>query len=775
MWGRICALVVACGCSGVVLGAVPAGALASGISPVEGQAWSGTVGTVAVDCPEREVKTMTVAICSLLPKTESSSINWGDGTAASTGSAPQDTCTVDSDGMGDTFGSCTYTVTGTHAYAEEGSYSISYSAGDSSGSTTATVSDAALTYTVPAQPVSTVAGVAETLTVGTLTDADPGGTPGDYTVTIDWGDGSSSHGSVTPAAGGGFSVQGTHSYASDSNYALSVTVTDAGGASVVVKTEPQPHVNVVDHVVGAGAPVPVAAGEGTALVNAVVARFTDKDSGALPSQYAAPTIDWGDHTSSPGTIAAAPGGGFEVLGSHVYGEEGVYTITVPVTPLAGTGATLTSVATIADAPLTVSPGAALSTVEGASTAPLAVARFTDADPGAALSDYTATVDWGDGTAAGAGTIAALPGGGFSVTAAHRYAAAGTYQVRTTIVDAGGVSQTATTTMTVSDAPLTALAAPAASYTAGAASGVQAVAAFSDADPGATPGTFSATVDWGDGTPAIAGTLARSGSGFTVAAAHAYRKEGSYTQTVTITDSGGARVVSTRTVNVADAPLTVQARGLGGVAGKAVSGPVASFIDADPAGPSSQFTATINWGDGTTTPGTIVHGSAGYTVDGSHVYSRAGTYTASVTVSDPGGSRSTATENVTMAAPPTVGSSMVWGFRYTQRYTTVAQLLVQRAPASGQVTVTCHGHGCPGRHAITTTRAGTGERRRAGRTVDLASLFRGHRLAPGSVITVQISAPGASAKQYTFTTRPGRAPRVAIGCLAPGSRTASACR
>src|SRR5580700_619798 len=47
----------------------------------------------------------------------------------------------------------------------------------------------------------------------------------------------------------------------------------------------------------------------------------------------------------------------------------------------------------------------------------------------------------------------------------------------------------------------------------------------------------------------------------------------------------------------------------------------SFTDADdPSATAASFTASINWGDGATTPGTIVsNGNGGFLVTGSHTY------------------------------------------------------------------------------------------------------------------------------------------------------------
>ena len=61
--------------------------------------------------------------------------------------------------------------------------------------------------------------------------------------------------------------------------------------------------------------------------------------------------------------------------------------------------------------------------------------------------------------------------------------------------------------------------------------------------------------------------------------------------------------------------------------------VATFTHANGVEPAGNYTATINWGDGKTSTGTITQSGATYTVKGSHTYSKSGTYTVTTTVVD----------------------------------------------------------------------------------------------------------------------------------------------
>jgi hypothetical protein len=67
-----------------------------------------------------------------------------------------------------------------------------------------------------------------------------------------------------------------------------------------------------------------------------------------------------------------------------------------------------------------------------------------------------------------------------------------------------------------------------------------------------------------------------------------------------------------------------------VVGAAVSGAVATFTDTNALVQASEFPATINWGDGQTTAGTVTHPAGQpFQVSGSHVYPHVGSFTVTV--------------------------------------------------------------------------------------------------------------------------------------------------
>jgi hypothetical protein len=142
--------------------------------------------------------------------------------------------------------------------------------------------------------------------------------------------------------------------------------------------------------------------------------------------------------------------------SHIFAEEGNYTLTVTVTH--EMEPTLTQMAnySVADAPLTagtLTPPAA-ATDQAISNAVLF--HFSDADPNGTASDYVATVTWGDGLVENSTgnpsdvKVVASPTGGFDVLGSHTYTASGTgLSFQVAVLDQGGASTSASASITVS--------------------------------------------------------------------------------------------------------------------------------------------------------------------------------------------------------------------------------------------------------------------------------------------------------------------------------------
>ncbi|HXT61341.1 MAG TPA: DUF4214 domain-containing protein, partial [Pirellulales bacterium] len=181
----------------------------------------------------------------------------------------------------------------------------------------------------------------------------------------------------------------------------------------------------------------LAATEGLAFHGAVAA-FAASAATAAASDFTA-TIDWGDGSSSAGTVAATGSGGFLISGHHTYAEQGAQNVVVTLHDNNGNTITAADAVQVSDAPL-LAAGNPILVNQGLSVANLTVASFTDVGGADPTSDYTATIDWGDGSTS-TGTVSAS-NVTFNVVGSHTYAAAGQFPVKVTIQDEGGATATA---------------------------------------------------------------------------------------------------------------------------------------------------------------------------------------------------------------------------------------------------------------------------------------------------------------------------------------------
>lgn len=476
-------------------------------------------------------------------------------------------------------------------------------------------------------------------TVATFSDVYGQGTGANpFTTMINWGDGFSSAGSVIQVGANQYLVQGNHTYTVTGSYNVTVSIADSHANNTTVSSI----ATVAPTSSGALAATGVnfSAAEGTNF-NGKVATFTDGDGNTSPSAYTA-SINWGDGTITSGAISAS-GNGFQVVGQHAYSGAGNDVVTITIHDSDGDSATATAAASIATSGALNAQAAPVAPTEGI-VYKAAVATFTDTDTALTASDFSANIVWGDG-ASTAGTISGA-NGKFTVSGAHAYADEDSFAGRVTILQTAGGTGSATVALAarVADAALTFNGAPISGSVGSTFSGT--VATFTDANPQATSGDYSATIRWGDGTSA-AGTLSGTGP-FTITGKHAYTTSGNFTVTTDIRDVGGSSVSGTSSATVSQYPLTGSPANISGSEGATFSGTVATFTDANPNGGTlSSYSASIDWGDGATTAGTISGSAGNYTVNGAHAFADEVT-AVTVVISENGNTMATVQSPATIA-------------------------------------------------------------------------------------------------------------------------------
>jgi cyclophilin family peptidyl-prolyl cis-trans isomerase len=168
-----------------------------------------------------------------------------------------------------------------------------------------------------------------------------------------------------------------------------------------------------------------------------------------------------------------------------------------------------------------------------------------------------------------------------------------------------------------------------------------VARLRDLDMAGSPASFTAQINWGDGTPAQAGVLVRDSSGpaanaYTITGGHTYAKAGIYMITVTGTGNKGTPVVVRSQAVISAGPLHGVGQRLE-VKGPTVLGRLlATFTDANSAGRRTDYIATIDWGDGLLSRGSITKARDGsFAVRGSHTYKDPETYAISIRIKKTG--------------------------------------------------------------------------------------------------------------------------------------------
>ncbi len=193
-----------------------------------------------------------------------------------------------------------------------------------------------------------------------------------------------------------------------------------------------------------GSSASVSTTEGASTGSTTLGTFADADTANSQASDFQVAINWGDGTALDHTtgVVTGTGGNFTVSGQHTYAEAGKFVAKVTVTDAhtgtagtdqGGAQATLTTNATVADAPLTSQGVAVADSVLGIPLSNTEVATFTDADPGAKAGDFSVSIDWGDG-AVTSGTVVAAGSGQFKVLGSHTYGAPSTFNIGVSVAD-----------------------------------------------------------------------------------------------------------------------------------------------------------------------------------------------------------------------------------------------------------------------------------------------------------------------------------------------------
>jgi hypothetical protein len=515
-----------------------------------------------------------------------------------------------------------------------------------------------VTVTPPAN--ATAAALLGDVAVAQFTDL---GTPGlrasDYTATINWGNGNLTENVIpTPVPGGGFLVAGTNTYATAGTYVITVVVQNINGISGQDSAE----ITVADDSLSSPASFTISTTEGQ-IFEGQVTTFQYGNPTAPASDFTA-AITWGNNSTSTGQVVAdsAGNGLFDVDGTNFYNEYGQYPVTVAITDRAGTTITASGTAAVNDAQLSSTP----QTVAGVAGTSFTgqVASFSDGNPVGASTDFSATINWGDGTATTPGTITSRDGS-YIVSGSHLYTEAATYPVTVTIDDAGGASTTTNppSTARISDASLIATPTSVTAAIGQLLASTTVIASFTTGNTLAQASDFSATsVNWGDGTAPTGATIVSEGAGqFSVEASHTYGNSGTFKIAVNIVSSGGSKVTTDSNALVSDipvVPLAVTVTPPGSdtvVAGSALNNVLVATFAAPYIANPGYYKATIDWGDATgSTSGTIsldplVQGQ--YDVYGSHTYTQAGSFTVAVDIQDGGGGTAAVASSAQVVAAP----------------------------------------------------------------------------------------------------------------------------
>ena len=254
---------------------------------------------------------------------------------------------------------------------------------------------------------------------------------------------------------------------------------------------------------------------------------------------------------------------------------------------------------------------------------------------ASMDTYTATFFWGDGDS----TVLDLGVEEFNILGTHVYTEPGVYEIIISIVDDDGGVAIGSWEVIVGNV----IAGPDGTIDEGS----EFISAGFLADDS---GTYTAVVDYGDGTEAQE-LLLNQGNTFDLQ--YLYCDNGVYTVLVTVFNEGEEWGSDTATVTVNNVPPTIESLTGPPTDPVQIGTPITlTGVFSDP-GCLDTHVATIEWGDGETSSINVPFGT--YLVTGSHTYVSAGVYMITLTVTDDdGGSDTMSIETYIVVYDPSGG-------------------------------------------------------------------------------------------------------------------------
>lgn len=268
---------------------------------------------------------------------------------------------------------------------------------------------------------------------------------------------------------------------------------------------------------------------------------------------------------------------------------------------------------------------------------LAQIGFTDSDADA----WTASVTYGDGASDDPATV---DQSGKTVEMSHTYGDNGAYLASLVLSD--GIDSTVTNvTVNVANVAPNVASPSASNGSPQEGDAISVDATFTDA--GTNDGPFTCTIDYGDGSPVVAGTVV---AGECQGPSHSYGDDGTYTVIVSVTDKDSGTGTNSIDVTVLNADPVTSAPSLTNATPNEGGGTTASATFTDAGSDDGPYTCTVDYGDGSGSQAGTVSGD---TCTGpAHVYDDNGSYDVTITIEDKDGGTgdNMTTVNVNNVAP-----------------------------------------------------------------------------------------------------------------------------